>query len=299
MIVEQRPWEWEITPVLVAYNSASILPWSLAPLASCKHLIVVDNNSHDTSLKVVGNCAAHAQVIEAGQNLGFGRANNLALEVVETPFALLINPDAQLREGALEALWRAALRYPDAAILAPVIFDSKGVQEASFHRGPQKSAPLTPLLPEGDLCVNFVSGAVMLLNLSNMRPIGYFDPWFFLYREDDDLCIRIRRAGLQIIVVATAAAEHHTRKSSAPSFRTTFRRSYSITLSKLYLTRKYQGSAKCMQMLLRIGIGSLFALVIYLLLLHRDRVVRMAGRIAASLIGWRRIRATHCFEPTD
>jgi len=297
--VKQRPWEREITPVLVAYNSASILPWSLAPLASCKHLIVVDNNSHDTTRKVVRGCAAHAQVIEAGQNLGFGRANNLALDLVETPFALLINPDAQLREGALEALWKAALRYPDAAILAPVIFDSEGVQGASFHDGSEKSARLMPVLPEGDLCVNFVSGAAMLLNLSNMRAIGYFDPWYFLYGEDDDLCIRIRRAGRPIIVVSTAAAEHHTRESSAPSFRTTFRRAYCMTLSKFYITRKYQGFFPYFTMMMRIGIGSLLALPFHLLVLRTERALRMAGRVAAALMASKRIHAPHCFEPRD
>jgi GT2 family glycosyltransferase len=297
--VEPRPWEREITPVLVAYNSASILPWSLVPLTFCKHLIIVDNNSHDTTCEVVRHCAAHAQVIDAGQNLGFGRANNLALDSVKTPFALLINPDAQLREGALEALWQAALRYPDAAILAPVIFDSEGIQGASFHDGTEESARLTPVLPTGDLCVNFVSGAAMLLNLNNMRSIGFFDPWYFLYGEDDDLCIRIRRAGRPIIVVATASAEHHTRESSAPSLRTTFRRAYCMTLSKFYITRKYQGFMPYFKMMMRIGIGSLLALPIHLLGLRTERALRMAGRVAAAVMASQRIHAPHCFEPRD
>lgn len=297
--MELRPWEREITPVLVAYNSASILPWSLAALTSCKHLIVVDNNSHDATREVVTKLAKQALVIAAGQNLGFGRANNLALDLVETPFALLINPDAQLREGALEALWTAACRYPDAAILAPVIFDSEGVQGASFHDGSEESARLKPVVPAGDLCVNFVSGAAMLLNLSNMRSIGFFDPWYFLYGEDDDLCIRIRRAGRPIIVVAAAAAEHHTRESSAPSFRTTFRRAYCMTLSKFYITRKYQGLIPYYKMIMRIGIGSLLALPIHLVVLRAERALRMAGRVAAAVMASRRIHATHCFEPRD
>lgn len=297
--MDVRPWEREITPVLVAYNSASILPWSLGPLAHCDVLIVVDNNSRDATREIVLRCAAQARVIEAGQNLGFGRANNLALELVETPYALLINPDAQLRDGALEALWKAALRYPDAAILAPVIFESEGIQGATFHDGTEKSARLTPVLPDGDLCVNFVSGAAMLLNLTNLKSIGFFDPWYFLYGEDDDLCIRIRRAGRPIIVVADAAAEHHTRESSAPSFRTTFRRAYCMTLSKFYITRKYQGFFPYLRMIIRIGIGSLLALPIHLLVLRTERALRMAGRVAAAITAPKRIHAPHCFEPSD
>jgi GT2 family glycosyltransferase len=297
--VESRPWERAITPVLVAYNSADIFPWSLPALASCEHLIVVDNNSRDPTQEVVRQLVAHATVIPAGQNLGFGRANNLALAAVQTPFALLINPDAQLRAGALEALWHAAQRYPDAAILAPVIFDSQGIQGASFHAGTEVSARQTPIVPDGELCVNFVSGAVMMLNLSNMKSIGFFDPWYFLYGEDDDLCMRIRKAGGSIIVVNNAFAEHHTRESSTPSLRTTFRRAYCMTLSKFYITRKYQGSFRCFRMMMRIGIGSLLALPIHLILMRSERAIRMSGRIAATLMAWHRMNATHCFEPLN
>ena len=201
-------------------------------------------------------------------------------------------------EGGREGLTMAQ-RYPDAAILAPVIFDSQGVQGASFHAGTEVSARQTPIVPDGELCVNFVSGAVMMLNLSNMKSIGFFDPWYFLYGEDDDLCIRIRKAGGSIIVVNDAFAEHHTRESSTPSFRTTFRRAYCMTLSKFYITRKYQGSFRCFRMMMRIGIGSLLALPIHLILMRSERAIRMSGRIAATLMAWPRMNATHCFEPLN
>ena len=136
--MERRPWEREITPVLVAYNSAAILPWSLAPLATCQHLIVVDNNSQDTTCEVVRKCAEQAQIIKTGKNLGFGRANNLALDFVETPFALLINPDAKLRKGALEAIWKAAMRYPDAAILAPIFSTGSVSNKHPFMQEPRR-----------------------------------------------------------------------------------------------------------------------------------------------------------------
>ena len=289
----------EVTPVLVTYCSAKILPWSLPAVQHCAQLIVIDNNSNDDTVDVAHALVPHVQVIQAERNLGFGRANNLALQAVKTPYALLINPDAQVQDGAIEALWSAAQRHPQAAILAPVIFDSPGVVGASFHDGTEKCARLPPIVPDGDLCVNFVSGAAMLLNLQQIKTIGFFDPWYFLYGEDDDLCIRIRRAGLAIMVIPQAQVEHHTRESSVPSLRTTFRRAYCMTLSKFYITRKYQGPARCLAMILRIGIGSCIALPIHLLLLRSERALRMAGRIAASAMAWRRVRAAHCFEPSN
>jgi GT2 family glycosyltransferase len=132
-----------------------------------------------------------------------------------------------------------------------------------------------------------------------MRPIGFFDPWFFLYFEDDDLCLRVRRAGHPIVVVHAAQVEHHTRQSSRPSARTTFRRLYCMTLSKLYITRKYFGTRRCAAMALRIGLGSALALLPALLTLQKERVLRQAGRCAAALSASSHLGRRHCFEPEN
>jgi hypothetical protein len=72
-----------------------------------------------------------------------------------------------------------------------------------------------------------------------------------------------------------------------------------MTLSKFYITRKYQGFFPYSIMMMRIGIGSLLALPIHLLVLRTERALRMAGRVAATLMASRRIYARHCFEPRD
>jgi GT2 family glycosyltransferase len=286
-----------ITPVLVTYNSAGILPWSLPALAGCAQVVVVDNASADDTVATVRRLLPQATVIEPGRNLGFGRANNLGLAAVTTPYALLLNPDAQLAPSALQALHEAALRWPEAAIVAPVLYDAPGVV-GDFFRGPF-GAPVsaeTPL-PAGDLCTDFVTGAAMLLNLRLMREVGFFDPWFFLYFEDDELCGRVRRAGHPIMVAHAAAVEHHVRQSSVPSARTTLRRHYCMTLSKLYLTRRLHGRGACVRVATRTALASLLALPLMALTLQRERLLRHAARGAAALLAWRHLRRPHCFEP--
>lgn len=288
-----------ITPVLVTYNTSHILPWSLPPLAACADIIVVDNQSSDDTVQTVHRLLPQARVIAAGSNLGFGRANNLGLAQVTTDYALLLNPDARLDPDALEQLRLAALAYPEAAIIAPVIYDAPG-QVGDFFRGPFYAHAARPAPePAGDLCADFVTGAAMLLNLRLMREVGFFDPWFFLYFEDDDLCLRVRRAGHPIMVAHRAKVEHHTRQSSAPSARTSYRRMYCMTLSKLYITRKYLGTARCAAAALRIGLGSAIALLPQLLLLRTDRTLKLAARCAASAAIWRRLGRRHCFEAAD
>jgi N-acetylglucosaminyl-diphospho-decaprenol L-rhamnosyltransferase len=288
-----------ITPVLVTYNSAAILPWSLPALAQCARAVVVDNHSSDETVKAVRALLPQAHVIESKTNLGFGRANNLGIEAVSTDYALLLNPDARLDAGALQALHDAADRYPEAAILAPVLYDAPGVVGDFFRGGFGTRAAQPAPEPAGDLCTEFVTGAAMLLNLRLMRQVGLFDPWFFLYFEDDDLCIRVRRAGHPIIVVHAATLEHRVRSSSAPTPRTAFRRAYCLTLSKLYITRKYRGRVRCALMAVRVGVGSAIAAPALLLLARPDRALQHAARAAAALLAWRHLGRKHCFEPTD
>lgn len=286
-----------ITPVLVTYHSAKVLPWSLPPLADCPEVIVVDNRSTDDTVAVARALLPQARIIESPGNIGFGRANNLGLEAVRTDYALLHNPDARLEPGALDALAAAADRYPEAAIIAPVLYDAPG-RVGDFFRGPfwmRASQPAPE--PAGDLCAEFVTGAAMLLNMRLMREVGFFDPWFFLYAEDDDLCLRVRRAGHPIVVVADARMEHHARSSSPPTAKTLWRRAYCMTLSKLYLTRKYMGAARCVAQALRIGAASALSLPLLLLLGRRERVLRQAARLAAAVMAWRHLRRRHCFEP--
>ena len=109
--------------------------------------------------------------------------------------------------------------------------------------------------------------------------------------------MRVRRAGHPIIVVRAARIEHHVRQSSPASARTVLRRYYSMTLSRLYLTRKEFGRGHCIALALRVAVGSLLALPFAALSMRRDGVLRHAARAGAALLAWRHLSRPHCFEP--
>ena len=109
----------------------------------------------------------------------------------------------------------------------------------------------------------------------------------------------MRRAGHAIIVAPAARIEHQVRQSSTPSARTTLRRTYCMTLSKFYITRKYFGTGACVALALRVGLGSLLALPLTLLAPRRERVFRQLARTGAALMAWRHLRRRHCFEPAE
>lgn len=288
-----------VTYLLVTYNSARILPRALPSLAAAPHVVVVDNGSSDDTAAMVRRLLPQARLIEAGANLGFGRANNLGLEQVRTPFALLLNPDCILAPGALEELVAAAERYPDAAIVGPKLFDAPGVPSLSFRRAFYERQPKGVTEAEGDLCADFLTGTAMLLNMAAMRRIGFFDPWFFLYFEDDDLCLRVRRAGGSLVLAAHAVGEHLVQQSSPPSLRNRFRRVYCHTLSKIYIERKYLGRARAARTWLRMTVGSLISLPIYALTLQRHRAWRNLARLWACLRAPARLHAPRCMPDTS
>ena len=141
----------QVTVVLVTYNSRRILPLALASLAGLPHVTVVDNGSRDGTPALARELMPRAQVIEAGANLGFGRANNLALKQVTTPYALLLNPDCELQPGALAALLAATRRYPQAAIWAPKLYDAPGRLGLCYRPPFYAPQPRELIDPDGDL----------------------------------------------------------------------------------------------------------------------------------------------------
>lgn len=283
----------QITVILVTYNSSGILEQALEPLRQHAQVIVVDNGSEDGTAQRVRAQLPQALLIENPANIGYGRANNLALERVQTPFALLLNPDCRLQPGTLEALLAAALRYPEAALLSPKLYDAPGQLGLCYRPAFYKPQPAAVDDPAGDVCADFLSGAALLLRMQTMRSVGFFDPWFFLYMEDDDLCERTRRAGHALVLVADAAVLHRARQSSRPNPELAFRRDYCLTLSKFYIQRKYFGTARAALVWTRVLIGSLLALPLHLF--SRRRRTRTLARLLAALLAPRELRAQRCY----
>ena len=270
----------DVTVVIVTFNSAHCLPELGRQLSACPHVIMVDNGSDDGCAKAVGQHLTNAQVIALPQNLGFGAANNLALAQVNTPYALLLNPDCLPTPEFLEGMLRAGERFPDAAIIAPHLIRRNGTPEVSYRWPATHWASRGPKA-EGSCCVGFVCGAVMLLNMEVMRRIGFFDETFFLYYEDEDLCQRVFLAEQQIVVVPEVEITHLSRGSvKGPSpLKSEFIRGYHHAQSKLVIERKYFSVAHASRLRWKTLLLALLTLVPRLLLPQPRYLARLFGRI--------------------
>lgn len=286
----------DVTVVTVTFNSRRLLDTMAQTLAMFRHVMLVDNGSSDGTLTSLRQRLPQAICFENPRNQGFGRANNQALQQVQTRYALLLNPDCRLTAEAAQNLIAAAVRHPDAALLSPKLYDAPGRLGWCYRPAFYKPQPPGLVDPQGDLCVDFLSGACLLLNMDHLRKVGFFDPWIFLYMEDDDLCERVRRAGHSLVLVHDAAALHAARTSSRPTLKLALRRDYCLTLSKVYLQRKYFGRGAAAMVWLRVLLGSLLTLPLHALGFNRTRLTRTLARTVAALFAPLELTAERCLD---
>ena len=274
-----------ITAIVVAYDSAEVLPACLDALAGeGVPAIVVDNASGDGSRDIAEQHSA--RVIANARNEGYGRANNIGVGAAETPYVLIVNPDLELRPGAAAALLAAAERYPDAGMLAPRIVEPSGrvfLQPRSLLSPPHLNRSGAMVVPEGDACLPFLSGACLLIRRELYSALGGFDPAIFLFYEDDDLCRRMRDAGHALVHVHEAEALHGRGRSTTPSPQRRFKARWHLAWSHRYVACKYglpqPGPIGTLE-----NLGKAAG---YALLLNREKAYAHAGS-AAGARAWAR-----------
>jgi N-acetylglucosaminyl-diphospho-decaprenol L-rhamnosyltransferase len=253
-----------VTVISVMYNGEGIVNDYFESLANNKYIkqiIVVDNASTDlTYEKVQEHSVPNVVLLQAGANVGFGNGCNIGLEKVQTPYALLLNPDAKISEESLGELLSCAKQNPDAAIVVPRIVLGDGSYQESYKKKVfirEKSGGKF-IVPDGDLCADFLSGAVMLWNMDLMRKVGFFDPNIFLFYEDDDICLRVRDAGYGLVCTPRAIAQHEMGGSTTLNRRVEHLKQYHLCWSRLYLQQKYYGGKSALKL-------ALFTLMLFLL----------------------------------
>jgi len=225
----------QITVVLVTYQSREIVD---APLRVLRQghkrglldCVVVDNASADGTVDFLREHHRWARIIPNTENVGYGRGCNLGLAFATAPYVLFMNPDVVIGIESLMVLARFLDSHPKAGIAAPATMTQRGPQKAG-----KPPTPLSTLMSAIDrklvahrhvevmpgaapFQVEWVCGAVMLARRDLVQRLGGFDPRFFLYFEETDLCRRIRKAGAELWMVGEAEA-HHEANSSARAVR--------------------------------------------------------------------------------
>jgi len=211
----------DLSVIIVTYNSAGLIGPCLDSLLDAPGMeleaFVVDNASADRTADAVRRRFPEVRLIQSPVNRGFGSANNLALPQCGGRRILFLNPDTLVRPGALAAMSAFLDNHPQVGLAGPrLVYPDGRPQESVSHRYlGQKYAPERYRGFRGEIA--WVMGACMIAPAGVVRHVGGFDERFFLYGEEEDLCLRIRQAGWEIGFAGEAVVVHVGGHSEADS----------------------------------------------------------------------------------
>lgn len=230
-----------LTVIVVSYETRDLTMRCLETLVSTTgalrpEIIVIDNASSDGSADAVAAAFPEVILIRSQANLGFAAANNLAARHARGAYLLLLNPDTETRPGAVEALLAFARTHPEAGICGGrTVFPDGSLNPAScWNRmtprsllfsaiGLSTAFPRSTFLnPEGiggwprDSVreVDIVVGCFLMIPRALWERLGGFDMRYFMYGEEADLCLRVRRLGYRPMITPEATIMHLVGASS-------------------------------------------------------------------------------------
>ncbi len=216
--------------LVLTYNSRDTIEACIQSLLDCTYsglqVRVVDNASTDTTVELLRLKFDQLHITEMDQNLGFAAGCNLGIEAALTDgadYIFLLNPDATVAPNMMTTLVEFMETHPQAGAVGPRTFSTTRAEDGaerllyagSFHG----MLPLRQTVPgigmaddphrcEAPLQVDSIWGHGVLLRASTCKSVGLFDPAFFMYYEDLDLCRRIKSEGFELWCEPSAIMWH-------------------------------------------------------------------------------------------
>lgn len=225
----------EVSVVVVSWNTRDL---TLACLRSILagvpagspsvEVVLVDNASNDDTVDAVTSSLAHVRVIRLEENAGFARAANRGIAETSGRFVLLVNSDADLSRDSVSNLSAILEARPDAGAVGAALVGPDGELQFSCGRflNPvnqcAESLGLAKLVQvswlrrtysSSELCgeavaVDWCVGACLMIRRSALDDVGVFDERFFMYSEDEDLCLRLHRSGWTVLYAPKVTVAH-------------------------------------------------------------------------------------------
>jgi GT2 family glycosyltransferase len=242
-----------LSVVVVSYNMRPHLERCLRAVAGRGYeVIVVDNASTDASAEFVRSEFPEVMLLALSRNLGYGTGANHGIGAAQGSYVILLNADAwPSDDAAIPELVGCAERSPEAGVLGPSLIGADGSPQVSSAGVPTRWWTGTPAVsgtPPGPLgrivlrlrpsSRSFLVGAVLLFRREALAQVGGFDPAFFMFSEEIDLCLRMREAGWQVVLCPDSVFVHFggaaTQREAALMYREQVR-------SHLRLLAKHHG----------------------------------------------------------
>ena len=216
----------EITFVIVTYKSESVIRQCLDTLPKQSKKIIVENSGNINLEKELKIKYDNIEVIMSKNN-GMGAGNNIGLKSCKTNYAYVLNPDTKLNKDTLSKLFEELDKITDFTLASP-INDNPKIPNFKQSEINENNIDI--------LSVDRIDGFSMLFNLKKFPERLFFDENFFLYLENDDLCLRVKRKGELIFIIKNSLISHLGGISKNDKLE--FLRNWHWMWSKFYFNKK-------------------------------------------------------------
>ena len=267
--------EQTLSVVVVNWNKRALLYDCLKASGATEsphRFIVIDNGSTDGSQAMVRSRFPNVTLIANRDNLGFAAANNQGISATNSHYILLLNSDTVASPQALQDLVAFMEEHPDASACSPRLVRPDGTPQRYAYGGDPTilyllrralarlilRRPLHDWATSDLQTVDWVSGACMMVRREGIQQVGLLDEDFFMYFEDNDWCLRMRKHGWRIYYNPKVAITHlggqslvqnpHAQEAYHQSLKLFYKKHYTRTQQQLLtlllrIYRHQRGSA--------------------------------------------------------
>lgn len=269
------PYGPDVSVIIVSYNTRELTVDCVRSVFAqtrdvSLEVFVVDNASTDGSAAAIAVEFPQVRLIANTENRGFAAANNQAMRIASGRYVLLLNPDALVRESAINKCLAYMDAHLDIGVLGCLVQGADNQRQSTCFRVPSLRRALLDFLVPVAISrrskllgraryvgcdwsqirdVEVVAGCFMLVRREVLDQAGLFDSNYFMYQEEVDWCYRIRRAGWRIVYYPHAHITHYGGRSADQVSEEML---LAQVRSRLYFMRKHCGraSAACLNLLL-------------------------------------------------
>jgi GT2 family glycosyltransferase len=251
----------DLSVIVVNWNTRDMLSRCLAsiytyPPGSEFEVLVVDNASSDGSAQMVQERFPQVRSIQNRENLGFARANNLAIRESRGRYVLLLNSDTEVLSGALQYLLDFIEKHTEAGAIGPKVLNPDLTLQSSCNPMPTLGRELWHLMHLDHLwprsiyreenwdatvahAVEVIQGNCLLIRRKALSDVGVLDEAFFMFTEEVDLCYRLLQRGWSVYWVPMARIVHYGGQSTRQALKEMF---IELHRSKVVFFRKTRGA---------------------------------------------------------
>ena len=277
-----------ITFIIVTFKSEKIIYQCINSLPKDSYKIVIENSKNIKLKQELETKYDNIEVI-INENIGMGASNNIGIKKSKTKYAFIINPDVKFNNDTLQKIFEISESINDFAILSPINSDPNYPN--------YKISSDNENINENIISVDYVDGFSMLINKEKFKDQDFFDENFFLYLENNDLCLRTKKRGQKIYIIKNSILNHIGASSTDKLFakKIEYLRNWHWMWSKFYFNKKHYGYFNALNKVILNFLSAIFKYIFYFILFNSHKrniyLMRICG-LFNSMIGkksWFRI----------